>query len=113
MKYTPDLIRNGHVYYLDTPLFVNELRGKGATEHYTYSKEEQDEFLAKNRKKVVNVSRNKGLGELTPEQTVVTILNPETRKLTQIQIDDEDKSYEVIDQLMGGNSQGRKRLLME
>ena len=113
MKYTPDLIRNGHVYYLDTPLFVNELRGKGVNEHYTYSKEEQDDFLAKNRKKVVNVSRNKGLGELTPEQTVVTILNPETRKLTQIQIDDEDKSYEVIDQLMGGNSQGRKRLLME
>ena len=113
MKYTPDLIRNGHVYYLDTPLFVNELRGKGVNEHYTYSKEEQDDFLAKNRKNVVNVSRNKGLGELTPEQTVVTILNPETRKLTQIQIDDEDKSYEVIDQLMGGNSQGRKRLLME
>src|SRR5699024_1324156 len=60
LKYMPDLMLNGHVYRLITPLFVNEL--KNGKEVYTYDDKEQEKFLKKNRSKLSDVNRNKGLG---------------------------------------------------
>lgn len=113
MKYLTPLVEDGHVYVLDTPLFVNEMKGKNAHDVYTYTEQEQEEFLSKNRSNVKEVSRNKGLGELSTEQVIETILDPETRHLSRLVIDDIDKAEDLIETLMGKNVQGRKRLFVE
>lgn len=116
MTYMPELMMNGHVYRLQTPLFVNTMRAKGkqkAEDVYTYNNEEQEEFMAKNKNKVAEVNRNKGLGELTKDQVVETILTPESRHLDQIVVKDEEDADDIIDELMGNNVQGRKKLFIE
>lgn len=112
LKYMTPLMLNGHVYRMDTPLFVNIMKGK-ASDVYTYDEAEQDAFLEKNRSKVLEVNRNKGLGELTKEQVIETILEPKTRRLSRIVINDEDGADEIAEVLMGTNVQGRKRLFVE
>lgn len=113
MKYMPELVTTGHVYRLITPLFVNEMKGKGVKDVYTYTTEEQDAFLAKNRHKVAEVNRNKGLGELSKEQVDETILTSSTRRLERILVRDEDEVDALVDSLMGSNVQGRKRLFID
>lgn len=113
MKYLTPLVKDGHVYLLDTPLFVNEMKGKKATDIYTYTEKEQEEFLKKNRTKVKEINRNKGLGELTTDQVIETILDPDHRRLSRLVIDDIDTAEDLIETLMGKNVQGRKRLFVD
>lgn len=108
LKYMPDLMLKGHVYRLITPLFVNEL--KNGKEVYTYDDKEQEKFLKKNRTKLSDVNRNKGLGELTKKQVIETILTPATRKLERITVNDEDKADDLTDSLMGSNVHARREL---
>lgn len=112
MEYMPELLENGHVYYLDTPLYVNIMKGK-KEDVYIYTEEEQVEFVQKNSSKIEEVQRKKGLGELSTKQVISTILTPETRRLTQLTIDDADALADVIEQLMGKDVQGRKRLFLD
>lgn len=112
MEYMPELLEKGHVYYLDTPLYVNIMKGK-KEDVYIYTEEEQVEFVQKNNAKIEEVQRKKGLGELSTKQVISTILTPETRRLTQLTIDDADALADVIEQLMGKDVQGRKRLFLD
>lgn len=109
--YMPDLIRNGHVYILESPLYVNILKNKKGT-HYTYSEEEQTEWINKNRRSVADVQRNKGLGELEDEQVIETILTPETRRLTQLVVEDEDKFELILERMMGKDVAVRRQIFM-
>ena len=144
-NYAPELLTYGHVYVVDTPLFINIMKspkvifqqgyhkildynGKhkqpvGYTketlqksqkiiEYYAYSDDEQQEITNEYRPYIIDVQRNKGLGELTPEQVIDTILTPETRRITQYQMDDFDEFYEMLDNLMGSDPSGRRRLVM-
>ena len=108
MNYMPELILQGYVYFLDTPLFVNEMKGKNQKDIYTYSDAEQAEVMKKYRGKIADTLRNKGLGELSEAQAIETILEEKTRKLTRLIVNDEDEVYALIDLLMGDNTQGRK-----
>lgn len=112
LTYMPDLVRNGHVYILDTPLYVNVQKGK-RPDVYTYSEDEQREYIAKHRRDVEEVQRNKGLGELTKEQVIETILTPETRRLTRFMVDDEDMMETMLEELMGKDVTARKRLFVK
>lgn len=109
--YMPDLIRNGHVYLLESPLYVNVLKnGKGT--HYTYTEEEQAQWIAKNRRSVSDVQRNKGLGELDKQQVIETILTPETRRLSQFVVEDEEKFELLLERMMGKDSTNRRSIFM-
>ena len=108
MTFAPDIVENGHVYLLDTPLFVNRFKDKYV---YTYSQKEQDEFLKENTPQTIE--RNKGLGELDHSQVVETILDPKTRKLTQITVSNIDLINTTIDNLMGDDSTYRKSFIMK
>ena len=88
--------------------FVNTM--KNGKEVYTYDDNEQHDFLKKNEKKLSEVNRNKGLGELTKSQVIETILTPASRHMQEIQINDEDTAYDTVDDLMGTNVAGRKKL---
>lgn len=109
LEYMPQLIEDGHVYYLDTPLFVNIM--KGSEENiYCYTGKEQEELLEKRIDDIKEIERKKGLGELTKDQVIETILTPETRHLTRLVIDDPELLEEQVETLMGREVQGRRKL---
>ena len=109
LEYMPELIERGHVYYLDTPLYVNVMKGK-KKDVYSYDEESQIKFVEKNRDSIAEIQRKKGLGELTKDQVIKTILTPETRRLTRLKIEDAESLADLVETLMGREVQGRRKL---
>lgn len=109
--YMPDLIRHGHVYLLESPLYVNVFKNKKGV-HYTYTEDEQRDWIRKNRRSVEDVQRNKGLGELEKNQVIETILEPETRRLSQFIVEDEEKFETVLETMMGKDVAARRHIFM-
>ena len=95
------LIANCHLYFAHPPLYKVYKQGKGGEiSKYAYS----DEELEKAKKEIGKgnlIQRYKGLGEMNPEQLWQTTLNPETRTLHQITIDDAAKAEKMVSLLMG------------
>ncbi|MGL6184772.1 MAG: DNA gyrase subunit B [Clostridium chrysemydis] len=96
-RYMMPLITEGHLYVVMSPLYMNV---KNKKKYYTYTESEQLEFLSKNGK-MDNIQRFKGLGELSPDQLWETTLNPETRTLVQVTIEDAIECDRIISLLMG------------
>lgn len=112
LKLAPDLIKEGKVYRVLTPLFINYF--KDNTKKYCYSEKEQEVFLSKNKKKIVSTVRNKGLGKLSPELVEETIINKDTRKLIRFTIPEGDFSHEeIVEILMGQDTAQRKEIFFE
>lgn len=105
-EYAPELLLNGHVYFLETPLFVNEM--KKGEDVFIYDNTAQEQFVTKNRNRIKNVNRNKGLGELEKEQVITTILTPETRRLIQCQVEDMDNFRQLVTIFMSDNVEARR-----
>ena len=106
VKYMPDLIKNGHVYIIDAPLFV----ATGAKQKvYGMARAEVDNKMKKLKCSDYIVSRLKGWGECNSQLLSELCLNPKTRKLIQLQWSDDlpDK----CEQIMGKDSLYRKELL--
>lgn len=106
-RFMPDLIYQGHVYIAMPPLYkAVPSRGK---EEYLYD----DAALAKYRKshKGFTLQRYKGLGEMDPEQLWETTLNPETRQMKRVSIDDGKRASAVTDLLMGDKVPPRKEYI--
>jgi len=113
LRFTPDLIREGHVYRVLTPLFINHL--KNGKIRYCYSNDEQNDFLNKNGKSVVLVQRNKGLGELQEDEVEKLILDVDERRLVQFQMDDvnEEDCYDIVEKMMGRETEERQALFFD
>lgn len=109
LEYMPQLIEDGHVYYLDTPLFVNNMKGKEES-IYCYTEREQQELIDTRMDDIKEIERKKGLGELTKEQVIKTILTPETRHLSRLVIDEAETLADQVEMLMGREVQGRRKL---
>lgn len=111
LEFAPELVREGYVYRVLTPLFLNQYKNGDVV--YTYDNKEQEELLKKkNAKNIVNISRNKGLGELTADIVEETIINHDTRKLIQFKMDEdnEESVEEVVNAFMGSNVAPRKEI---
>jgi Type IIA topoisomerase (DNA gyrase/topo II, topoisomerase IV), B subunit len=113
LTFMPELIRTGHVYRIETPLFVNTL--KDGTQHFSYNDSEQTEFLKKNKKNIKEISRNKGLGELSKEMVYDTMVNPETRRLRKFIMNDENEGdvWDNLEKFMGKNTDARKEVFFD
>ncbi|MDL2261495.1 DNA topoisomerase (ATP-hydrolyzing) subunit B [Methanimicrococcus sp. OttesenSCG-928-J09] len=109
-RYMPDLINNGYVYIAQPPLFRIK---KGKAEYYAYSDRQMKEKVAEIGEKGVSVSRYKGLGEMNPEQLWSTTMNPETRTLLQVTIEDAIAADEIFSILMGDEVLPRKEFIQE
>ena len=102
------LIRGGHLYIALPPLYRVQA---GKEKHYVYSDEERDEVLAKMGNKNAAVQRYKGLGEMDPEELWETTMNPGSRTILQVTIEDAVKADETFSMLMGDDVMPRKRFI--
>ena len=105
MKYYPDLIRRGHVYILQTPLF--RVRNKKES-HYCYNQEEKDKAI-KSLKNGVEITRFKGLGEISSDE-FVHFIGPEMR-LDLVKIAEEESIANIMAFYMGDNTLDRQNFI--
>jgi len=107
-RYMRPLIENGFVYSAVPPLYKLK---RGKTERVAYSDEERDLVSAELRGESgakVEISRFKGLGEMNKEELWDTTMNPETRTLRRITLDDARRAEEIFTVLMGEQVEPRK-----
>jgi len=111
-RFMPELITQGHVYIAMPPLYkvVPQRGSNGVKEQYLYD----DEALARFRKthKGFTLQRYKGLGEMDAEQLWETTLNPETRVLKRVSIEDSRRASEITSVLMGSDVEPRKEFIV-
>ncbi|MDR0359477.1 MAG: DNA topoisomerase (ATP-hydrolyzing) subunit B [bacterium] len=106
-RYFPDLIGGGHVYMAQPPLYK---LARGRTTKWVYSDEERDREV-KAMGKNTEVSRFKGLGEMNAEQLWETTMNPETRTLLKVEIEDAAAVNDIFEKLMGTDVEPRKKFI--
>jgi len=111
-RYMRPLIENGHVYLAQPPLYKIE---KGKEEFYAYDDKELEKIIAeKGWKKTdssFNMQRFKGLGEMNPEQLWSTTMNPETRTILRVELENAVTANEVFSDLMGERVEPRKEFI--
>lgn len=109
-RFMPELIYEGHIYIAMPPLYkVVHKKGEG---EYLYDDKALEEYKKKS-KTSFTLQRFKGLGEMDAEQLWETTLNPETRVLKQISIEDARLASEVTELLMGSDVAPRRKFIYE
>ena len=110
-RFMRPLIEHGHIYLALPPLY--KISKKSNLKEFSYAWNEQELATLKEEYKNYEIQRYKGLGEMNPEQLWETTMNPETRKLLRIDINDLLAADLEIDRLMGDDSALRKKWIDE
>ncbi|MBI5803436.1 DNA topoisomerase (ATP-hydrolyzing) subunit B [Candidatus Pacearchaeota archaeon] len=106
-RFMPQLIENGKVFVAVPPLY----RIRKKDDYYVYSEQDLKKFIASSEN--LNVTRFKGLGEMSSEQLWETTMNPKTRKIKKIFIEDAVEADRVFSMLMGEDVLSRKNFISE
>ena len=108
-RYMRPLIENGNVFLAQPPLY--KLSKKGFKDVYCYTDEEMAQHLAEMGRDNVNIQRYKGLGEMNPEQLWETTMNPETRIMVKVTMEDAIKADATFNVLMGDEIAPRREFI--
>ncbi len=103
-----ELIENGHVYIATPPLYLVK---KGKQERYCWTDKERDEITAEFGSKGTHIQRYKGLGEMNAHQLWETTMNPETRILRQVNIENAAEADRIFSMLMGDDVPPRREFI--
>ena len=109
-RFMPKLIENGNIFVALPPLY--RIR-RGQRDFYVYTDEELKKEMEKISSGSTTVTRFKGLGEMSSEQLWETTMNPKTRKIKKIFIEDALEADKTFSMLMGDDVQARKNFISE
>ena len=109
-RYMRPLIEHGHVYSAMPPLYKASMKGR--EDKYLYSEEEKTAYDAENNNKV-EYQRYKGLGEMSTEQLWDTTMNPATRTLIKVRMEDAVEADKMFSVLMGESPSLRRQFIEE
>jgi DNA gyrase subunit B len=109
-RYMRELVEDGHIYIAQPPLFKIY---KGKEEYYAYNEKEVEKIIAERgwKKGEASMQRYKGLGEMNAEQLWSTTMNPETRTILKVEVDDLIAADEVFSLFMGEKVDPRKEYI--
>lgn len=107
-RYMRPLVDNGYVYIAQPPLFKVS---KGKKEHYVYSDKELEQLLENIGREGIDLQRYKGLGEMNPEQLWDTTMDPETRTIFKVELEDAIAADEIFTLLMGDKVEPRREFI--
>ncbi|MBQ9365849.1 MAG: DNA topoisomerase (ATP-hydrolyzing) subunit B [Schwartzia sp.] len=107
-RYMKPLIEHGRVYIAQPPLYLIR---KGKNHWYTYSDEELASKLNEVGRDGISVQRYKGLGEMNPEQLWETTMDPETRTMLRVDMEDAEEADELFTILMGDKVEPRREFI--
>ena len=107
----PELILNGHIYTTMPPLF----RITTKKNQYIYLKDENElnEYKNKHKNEKFLINRNKGLGEQDSEELADALVNPDTRNIAKIIVNNENEAKQMIEMLLGTSVPPRRRFLLQ
>jgi DNA gyrase subunit B len=114
-RYMPDLIKTGHVFLAQPPLY--RIKWSNAPHDYVYSDRERDQFLAEGQaagKRIPKdnaIQRYKGLGEMDYSELWETTMSPEHRTLLQVNLDEAAAADEIFSVLMGEDVEARRSFI--
>ncbi|HDS02034.1 MAG TPA: DNA topoisomerase IV subunit B, partial [candidate division Zixibacteria bacterium] len=108
-RHMRELVESGHIYIANPPLYRIS---HGKTEQYVYSDDERDRYLEKiGRDKKIDIQRYKGLGEMNPDQLWKTTMDPDTRTLFKVTLEDAAAADRIFTILMGDVVGPRKEFI--
>lgn len=107
-RHMPEIITRGYLYIALPPLYKIQI---GKEVKYVYSDEELSEALAAVKGQKTSIQRYKGLGEMNPDQLWETTMNPETRTLKRVTIEDTEAASNMFEMLMGEEVPPRKKYI--
>jgi DNA gyrase subunit B len=107
-RHMPMLISNKHLYIAQPPLYRIKA---GSNVRWVYSEQEKDDHLKEVTQRKVDIQRYKGLGEMTAEQLWETTMNPATRTILEVNVEDAAKADSIFQMLMGGEVPPRKAFI--
>lgn len=109
-RYMKPLVEGGHIYIAQPPLFKVS---KGKEEVYAYNEREVDRIVKEKnwKREEIGIQRFKGLGEMNPEQLWNTTMNPDTRAILKVELEDAVAADEIFTILMGDKVEPRKEFI--
>jgi DNA gyrase subunit B len=107
-RHMREIIDEGCLYIAQPPLYRVQI---GKEKHYAYNEEQRDELIKKSKAKNPSIQRYKGLGEMNAEQLWETTMDPASRLLLRVEVDDAVQASDIFDVLMGNNVDPRRKFI--
>jgi DNA gyrase subunit B len=107
-RHMREIIDEGCLYIAQPPLYRVQI---GKEKHYAFNEEQRDELIKKAKAKNPSIQRYKGLGEMNAEQLWETTMDPASRLLLRVEVDDAVQASDIFDVLMGNNVDPRRKFI--